>query len=242
MRGLSGNFFENLGHLYFQKRIYIAYAPMARLSRDYGTNKPQWHSSHPILNENNSELTRLRQTAWKDRRLLNTRPADTYEYGDQEFREIDPMPNIYYIPKMANEEALDSFILHDNLLFIFQFTVSKKHDIKTGFISRFTAFNKFPPFEDWRFIFIIPYKNDQIFKNPYVDFPNIRGFKPSSAQVAIPGYAELIESTEPHPQRPIEEGEESAHPKKIKLGIAEGPNDGGTRRGTRKGRGRGKGS
>jgi len=166
------------------------------------------------------------------------RPTDTYEYGDEKFQEFDPKPNIYYIPKMANEEALDSFILHKNFLYIFQFTVSKKHDIKTGFIARFTACDKFPPPKNWHFIFIIGYNDDQIFKSPYPQIRKIPGFKPFSAQVAMEGYAELTESTKSHPKRSIEEGEVRECPEKKKLRSAEGSNNGGTSK--QKGKGKGK--
>ena len=109
-KGLSGHLFENIGHLYFQKQIIIEYASMTRLSSNGQKNHPQWHSSHPIHNEEDSELKKLRQDAWDSRTVLDVTPTDIQEYGDQEFRELDPKPNIYYIPKMKNEEALDSFI------------------------------------------------------------------------------------------------------------------------------------
>ena len=195
-RGLSGILFENLGHLHFQKRIIIEYAPMVRLSRDNGTTQPQWHSSNPIRNEENPELSGLRQVAWDGRVTLDVRPADTYEYGDQEFREIDPKPNIYYIPKMTNEEALASFILYGDHLFIFQFAVSKQHDIETGFISRFTACDKFPQSSNWRLIFITPGGDNRILKCRYLQLPEIQDFKPFSAQVAMEGYAKLLRSAE----------------------------------------------
>jgi hypothetical protein len=212
LRELSGILFESLGHLHFQKRIFIEYAPMARLTRDNWTNQHQWHSSNPTHNEKNPELGELRQAAWDDRATLDVRPADTYEYGDQEFREFDPQPDIYYIPKKKNEEALDSFIWHGDLLFIFQFTVSEQHNIKTGFISRFTASDRFPQPSNWRFISIIPGGHDRILKSRYLQIPEIHDLKPFSAQVAMEGYAKLTESD---------------------LRMVEPPN----RRGTRKGKG-----
>ena len=184
-RGLSGILFENLGHLHFQKPIIIKYAPMARLSRDNQTNQPQWHSCNPICKEEDSELRGLREVAWDDRATLDVNPADTYEYGDQEFREFDPKPNIYYIPKMTNDEALDSFILYGEHLFIFQFTVSKQHNIETGYISRFTACDKFPQPSNWRFIFIIPGGDNRMLKSRYLQIPEIHDLKPFSAQVAM---------------------------------------------------------
>jgi hypothetical protein len=242
---LSGYLFESIGHLYFQKRIVIEYAPMTCLSNDNQNNQPQWHSSHPIRSGENSELRRLRQDAWDHRTILDVRPTDTQEYGDQEFREFDPKRNIYYIPKITNEEALDSFIWYGNYLYIFQFTVSKKQDIKTGFISRFTACNKFPQPGNWRFVFVIPNGDGQILKCPYFQIPNLPDFKPFSAQVAMDGYAKLVgESTESNSRRPIEEGEEKERereiPKKMKLRSAEGSNDGGgsNRKGGTKGRGK----
>ena len=236
-RGLSGILFENLGHLHFQKRIIIEYALMARLSRDNQTNLPQGHSSNPVHNEENTELEELHQAAWDGHRAtLDVSPADTHEYGDWEFREFDPQPDIYYIPNRKNEEALDSFIWHDDLLFIFQFTVSEQHNIKTGFISRFTASNRFPQPSNWRFIFIIPNESDQILKSRYLQIPEISNFNPFSAKVAMEGYAKLTESTASNPRRrSIEEGEEGVRPKKTGLRSA----DGGTTK--QKGNAKGKG-
>ena len=228
-KGLSGHLFENIGHLYFQKQIIIEYASMTRLSSNGQKNHPQWHSSHPIHNEEDSELKKLRQDAWDSRTVLDVTPTDIQEYGDQEFRELDPKPNIYYIPKMKNEEALDSFIWYDNYLYIFQFTVSKKHDIKPGFISRFTACNKFPQSDKWRFVFIIPDSDDQILKCPYFQIPELPDFKPFSAQVAMDGYAKLVAgSMESNLQQPVERGEESerASPVKMRLRSAGRSNDG----------------
>ena len=216
-RALSGYLFENLGHLHFQKRIIIEYAPMACLSKDNRKNEPQWHSSHPIRDEKNLELRGLRQVAWNGRVLLDLRPTNTHEYGDEEFREFDPKQNIYYIPKVQNEEALDSFIWYGDLLFIFQLTVSDEHDIKTGFVSRFTACDKFPEPGNWRVIFVIPGGNSRFLKTRFLPSPEIHDFKPYSAQVTMQDYAKLTESTESNLGRSIEEGEERESPKKMKF-------------------------
>ena len=84
-------------------------------------------------------MRRLRQDAWGHRATLDVRPTDTHEYCDQEFGESDPKPNIYYIPKLTNEEALNSFIWYSDHLFVFQFTLSKEHSIDPGIVSWFTA-------------------------------------------------------------------------------------------------------
>jgi hypothetical protein len=191
-KALSGYLFENLGHLHFQKRIIIEYAPMACLSENNLRNEPQWYSSHPMRDDKDPELGRLRQVAWRDRVPLDVEPADTHEYGDEEFREFDPKQNIYYIPKVQNEEALDSFIWCGDLLFIFQFTVSDQHDIKTGFVSRFTACDKFPETSNWRFILVIPGGNSRFLKTRFLPIPEIHDFKPYSAQVTMQDYAKLL--------------------------------------------------
>jgi uncharacterized membrane protein len=43
-------------------------------------------------------------------------------------------PNVIYVPELTNQVALDSFIVMNDLLYIFQFTISKEHGIKLGLI------------------------------------------------------------------------------------------------------------
>jgi hypothetical protein len=52
--------------------------------------------------------------------------------------------------------ALDSFIIIDGLLYIFQFTIASVHYIKPGLANIVKIFQGLPTMDNWRFIFIIP--------------------------------------------------------------------------------------
>jgi hypothetical protein len=87
---------------------------------------------------------------------LVTFPANTpiiYEEG--ELRSVEP--NHLHVPKARNQVAFDSFVKLDTFLYIFQITVAKKHDIKSGIDDSLSKLQTIlPPKANWRLIFIIP--------------------------------------------------------------------------------------
>jgi hypothetical protein len=61
------------------------------------------------------------------------------------------------VPKARNQVAFDSFVKLDTFLYIFQITVAKKHDIKSGIDDSLSKLQTIlPPKANWRLIFIIP--------------------------------------------------------------------------------------
>jgi len=122
---------------------------------DCGTRRPQWHSSHVKLSD---KLEQLRMAALSQPLQLRVRPSDTCEYDTGQ--PLCIMSDVYYLPKQDNQVALDSFILHDNFLYIFQFTGGKQHGIKEGFLPFFANCQRVPARANWRFIFVIPHDVD----------------------------------------------------------------------------------
>ncbi|CAG8581473.1 6611_t:CDS:2, partial [Acaulospora colombiana] len=58
---------------------------------------------------------------------LSISPTEVIEYessGPLEHKEL-----VYYVPRLENQVAIDSFVVHDGNLYWFQFTVGSKHDI-----------------------------------------------------------------------------------------------------------------
>ena len=51
--------------------------------------------------------------------------------------------------------AFDSFILFKNFLYIFQFTIDEKHDIKSGLVDWLGRCSGVPPMTHWRVVFVI---------------------------------------------------------------------------------------
>ena len=67
-------------------------------------------------------------------------------------------PSIYYVPESSNQVALDSFIVVDRVLYIFQFTITTSHPIKAGIMDFFSQQSLQATLQgkEWYFIFIIP--------------------------------------------------------------------------------------
>ncbi len=210
-RGLGGHLFEAFCQRRFQTQINIKYVPMVRLdSGDDRARKPKWHTSH---NSPSEELEAKRLKALKGSTFLKISPSKTDQYDHLKLEELDIKQDTFYIPASDNAEAVDSFICHNNHLYLFQFTVSDDHDIKPGFFSRFTKCNKIPPRENWHFIFIIP-DDVKVLKCRYLEIPGLQNFQPYSSQVKLEDY----DAKEGEPE---EEG--PAKKSKLAEAPAEGP-------------------
>jgi len=201
--------FENCCHLGFQRRIRIEYVEMVRLAKEHGKTNPRWYSCHHVFDSHRDaerkKLNKLREKAVHA--VFDLSPSVTVEYGDQE---ISPEPDIYYIPKKKNEVGIDSFICRDGHLYLFQFTVSDKHDIKDGLIERLKKFTHLPPRDKWCFIFVIPDDKKGV-ASSFSTSEELQQIKLFSAQVAT-----AIQGIEgPLPKRP-----------KITEAPVEGSNDG----------------
>ena len=166
-RGMTGNIFEAYGQQLFQRQISIEYLRMVRLSaNDVQTpanRRSQWHSSHTALD--NDDLEAIRQTVLARKSTLVVSPSGTCEYCESDVK-ARIKPDVYYMPRSANQVAFDSFILHDGHLFIFQFTGGKSRQVKFGLITFLAQCANIPERDKWRFIFIIP-DDVEVLKCPY---------------------------------------------------------------------------
>ena len=96
----------------------------------------------------------MRQCAPLQATLLTVEPNTTSLY--QETAEmLEIKPDTFYLPGNSNQVALVSFIVHGSHLYMFQFTISSSHDIKTGLVDFLKKCKKFPSKDKWFFIFII---------------------------------------------------------------------------------------
>jgi len=125
---------------------------MVRLSESREGSLPQWHSAH--LRFADKTLREFRRRALKKEIPINIPDPKMVEYGEKGPSSITA--NVLYLPKLTNQVALDSFILFENSLYIFQFTNSKQHDIKPGLVDWYERCSGFPPMTCWRFVFVIP--------------------------------------------------------------------------------------
>jgi hypothetical protein len=159
-RKTSGIYFEAAAQQLIWNGITLKLVPMVRLTPDLKRKQsegqaraplPQWHSSH--ISFHNKSLERMRQQALEDGIVLIIRPVAISEYSNNGPTSIDT--GVFYVPEAGNQVALDSFILLDGVLYIFQFTVGTVHNIKTGLVDFLLRRPGTPSTKDWRFVFII---------------------------------------------------------------------------------------
>jgi len=118
--------------------------------RSEDESQHQWYSSHIIIHNPALELRRLQVSNGFE---VDIRPNHILEYMDNGLQSIEP--NVFYVPEMTNQKALDLFVLLNGLLYIFQITVGTRHDINHGLVDVADKYS-FPPRDQWRFVFIIP--------------------------------------------------------------------------------------
>jgi hypothetical protein len=199
-RGMTGSLFEAYCQQIFQGTISIEYIPMVRLpdpepahvaskrrkvsdgAMDGNTHRPQWHSSHTVLA--NRQLEDKRRLAEQNKVSLDICPSSTYEYREDDFERFKAFPDVYYIPRESNQVALDSFIIHIGLLYIFQFAGGKQHGIKEGLIPFLEKCTGLPPRDNWRFVFIIP-DDSEVLKCPTHLHPMLQTLPLFSSMVAL---------------------------------------------------------
>lgn len=177
-RGMTGGVFEGYCQQKFQEKISLECIPMVRLPDPKparaasakktkvpdgaidGNQAPkhQWHSSHAVLA--NGKLEERRLLAPRDKFSFEICPSSTHEYREDDMERFEASSDVYYLPRKSNQVALDSFIIHDGLLYIFQFPRGKHHDIKDGLITFLEKCAGLLPCGDWRVVFIIPDDSD----------------------------------------------------------------------------------
>ena len=178
-KGLAGILFEAAAQNSLGDGMHLDLIPMVRRSDPQPGGQPQWHSSHlPIAD---LTLEGFRQEAIKQGTTILIDPSLVLEYDEGGLESI--ASNVYYVPKLTNTVALDSFILQDGCLYIFQFTVGHKHGIKEGLLKFQPRCTNLPPIDQWRFVFIIP--PNLILKYPYPRLKELQKLNLYSAVVVL---------------------------------------------------------
>jgi hypothetical protein len=154
-RKVAGIFYEAIVQSYLQDGRILKLVPMVTLEekkrkRSEDESQHQWYSSHIIIHNPALEARRLKVSNGFD---VNIHPNRILEYSDNGLQSIEP--NVFYVPEMTNQKAFDSFVLLNDILYIFQITVGMHHDINHGLVDVAHKYS-FPPRKQWRFVFIIP--------------------------------------------------------------------------------------
>jgi hypothetical protein len=85
---------------------------------------------------------------------VNFNTRNTVYYADEE---IEVVEDTYYAPNSAQQVGIDAFFFHRKRLYLLQYTVSSRHDIKPG-LANFIQDRITPsvPKNQWSFIFVCP--------------------------------------------------------------------------------------
>jgi hypothetical protein len=173
---MTGIFFEAAAQRRLQDGINLELFPMVRLNTSRNGILPQWYSSHCLFR--NASLEASRQQALQQQLTVTIMPSRTIEYPDTG---LLVAPNVFYIAKSANQLALDPFIIIDDLLYIFQFTIASVLDIKPGLANMVEIFQGLPTMDNWRIIFVIP--RGALSKVPQPKRLELRKLRPYSAVI-----------------------------------------------------------
>ena len=152
LRAAAGIFFEAAGQGCLQDGVTLKLLPMVQLSPSQPKTNPQWYTSHVALPNKTLEATR--QQVLIQRKLLDIPPGlPVEEYTGNGPSSI--IRDVLYVPGLTNQAVLDSFILMNDLLYIFQFSIGEKRDIKLGLFN-FIRDLGFLSMDKCRFVFIHP--------------------------------------------------------------------------------------
>jgi hypothetical protein len=178
-RATAGIFFEAAGQRCLQDGMTLELIPMVRLSTSRKGTRSRWYSCQVVLR--NASLDASRKKALQKCLHINVKPSQTLEYSDNGPSHLSS--DILYIPELTNQVALDSFILLNGILHIFQFTIGSKHDIKPGLVDFFRKLPDIPSMDKWRFVFILPPNQTVICPEP--SRVELRVLHPYSAVISM---------------------------------------------------------
>jgi hypothetical protein len=156
-RTMSGDIFEAYCQQLFCKHISIKFVPMVRIGGSKASKKKkqlQWHTTNIKLTP--QLLEKKRRNALRQKTSLVIHPKTFVEYTSPKLsKKLTIKSDVYYSPASPNQVGFDSFIVHNHILYLFQFTVKPKHDIK-DFVDFFSRCTGLPSQQNWSFIFIRP--------------------------------------------------------------------------------------
>jgi len=182
---MCGTLFEAIGLCIVSDGLDITLLPMVRLPQNPNAKShPRWYTSHAYLT--NETLEAQRQQALRRSEAIQLPPATTQEFKANEILSL--REGVFFVPVSENQEALDAFLLLHGILYILQFTVGQKHDIKPGFVKFLQKCRNVPPLEEWKFVFLIPPGTMLQCPEPKSELPGLRKLNPYSAELDLRPY------------------------------------------------------
>ncbi|KAH9037620.1 hypothetical protein EDB85DRAFT_1861243 [Lactarius pseudohatsudake] len=144
-RRIAGVVFESLAHSKILQGVELTLFPMVNRRTSRGKTSP-WHSNHGDSADPSSA------------RQINIVPTEGELYPTIPTQIKN---DVYYLPEAENQVAFDSFIKSGTELYIFQFSIASKHEIKRGITSFFKQ-ESLPSQANWHFVFVVPTRSQSI--------------------------------------------------------------------------------
>lgn len=139
---VKGLIFESLMQFQLQEEAQLDLLPMIKVPGQRGGNA-KWISQRASDASSSGPSPPIH---------LSFKPDHTAEYEGPYPRDIDQ--GIFYVPSNSAQVALDSFILIEEVLYMFQMTIAPSHPINKG--DNGVPFTSNAPEADWYFVFIVP--------------------------------------------------------------------------------------
>jgi hypothetical protein len=152
-RQLAGCVFEAMGQLQLKKEVAFRLVPM---TRQLGRGNAKWTMTQP----NDNDRAGSSSTALNVGDAVNTSTSINLKFTPDRmsvYKGAMPSnisPNILYVPKAWKQVAIDSFILTNGVLCMFQFTIASSHPIKPGIMKLLS--DETLKKAQWRLIFVVP--------------------------------------------------------------------------------------
>lgn len=174
---MTGVLFESEFQHRFAQIIDIVAVPMFRTNN----SRSRWHaafgdfSASPMLHKARDDMS----SATLPPISLSISPSKSQVYNN---RPLTIEENIYYVPLSENEVAIDSFIVHDGHLYLFQFASGSQHGVNRGLLTTLARFSGLPAAQNQHIIFVVPKRLAQ-FNCPHSNDGFLRDHVPYVAQI-----------------------------------------------------------
>ena len=181
-RILASLIFESLAQLQLQQEVSLNLVPMVS-APPRGNLDAEWESQPSSSSSTPQNLVdsvgqgsgSVGVDAANTPFLIRFKPTDTVEYDESKLSGI--RANVFYAPTSSNQEAFDLFILVDQVLYIFQFSIDASQEIKEGSVVKFFSqpmLKERLQGAEWRFVLVVPPRPTDIYSESNVAM--LKGF------------------------------------------------------------------
>jgi hypothetical protein len=146
---LAGLVFKWMGYSRLRKWIKLDLFPMTKRELG-GSDQPQWHSTH-------GDASKTPEFS------IDMQPTRMIAYPGSSLETIQP--GAYYVLESKNQVPFDSFIIVDDTLYIFRFSMASDHPIEPDILSFLPQVLLLSRLE-WRYVFVVPPRSETSCRQP----------------------------------------------------------------------------